>query len=209
MRDTVRPARSLLVAAVVLVLAGCTGDAAEPRATAESVATSPAPSATSPAPSAASPATVATLPDDVEAVMPGPLHASVDDWPTGTVVIDPGSGSEDLLVGVRIAATSERRQHGLMEVPVVPDGTGMWFAYDQDHTGAFWMKGTRTDLDIAWVDASGHIVAVETMQVCSSDPCPTYDPEATYRTALEVPAGWLAANEVEVGDTAALVPTAP
>lgn len=131
---------------------------------------------------------------------PPSLHPSVDDYPAGRVVVDPGDGASLLPVLVRIADTARRRSHGLMEVADVPDGVGMWFVYDQDTTGSFWMKGTRTDLDIAWVDDNGRIVAVETMAVCDADPCPTYDPGVTYRTALEVRAGWLADNDVQVGD---------
>ena len=129
-----------------------------------------------------------------------PLHPSVDDWPVAEVVVDPGDGAAPIPVAVLVADTAERRSHGLMEVEEVPDGVGMWFVYEEDSTGAFWMKGTLTDLDIAWVDDRGRIVAVETMTVCEQDPCPTYDPGASYRTALEVPAGWLEANGVEVGD---------
>lgn len=129
-----------------------------------------------------------------------PLHPSVDTYPAGRVVVDRGDGRELLPVRVRIADTPERRSHGLMEVEDVPAGVGMWFSYEEDHDGAFWMKGTRTDLDIAWVDDTGRIVAIETMEVCAAEPCERYSPGGPYRTALEVRAGWLADNAVEVGD---------
>lgn len=139
-------------------------------------------------------------------VAPAPLHPSVDDWPAGTVVVD--TGERELVVGVRIADTGSRRAHGLMEVPEVPDGTGMWFVHPSDTDGGYWMKDTLVDLDIAWVDATGRVVAMEAMSVCESSPCPTYPPGASYRFALEVPAGWLGANDVTVGDTMCLkVPT--
>lgn len=131
---------------------------------------------------------------------PPPLHPSVDHYPAGRVVVDPGDGAELLPVVVRVADDPERRSHGLMEVEEVPDGAGMWFVYESDHTGGFWMKGTRTDLDIAWVDDRGRIVAIETMTVCEADPCPSYDPGAAYRTALEVRSGWFGDHDVEVGD---------
>jgi len=139
---------------------------------------------------------------DTPRAVPSPpaLHPSVDDYPAGRVVVDPGDGAALLPVVVRVADDSQRRSHGLMEVEEVPDGVGMWFTYDEDHTGGFWMKGTRTDLDIAWVDDRGRIVAIETMIVCEADPCPSYDPGAAYRTALEVRSGWYADNGVEVGD---------
>lgn len=140
---------------------------------------------------------------------PPPLHPDVDRLPSGTVLVDPGAGAADLPVAVRIASTHEARRFGLMEVPEVPDGTGMWFTYREDRTGPFWMRNTLVDLDIAWVDAAGRIVSTATMAVCDTSPCPRYEPGETYRHALEVPAGWLDANDVEVGDTVALVATAP
>lgn len=129
-----------------------------------------------------------------------PLHPSVDDYPASRVVVDRGDGQRLLPVQVRVADTAERRAHGLMEVEDVPDGVGMWFVYDADREGSFWMKGTETDLDIAWVDDNGRIVAMESMEVCTSDPCATYDPGTSFRTALEVRSGWFADNGVEVGD---------
>ena len=140
---------------------------------------------------------------------PPSLHPDVDQLPAGTVLVDPGDGAESRHVAVRIAATDDARRRGLMEVPDVPDGAGMWFAYDEDRTGGFWMRNTLVDLDIAWVDAAGRIVATTTMEVCRVSACPTYEPGVPYRTALEVRAGWFEANGVEVGDTAVLVATTP
>lgn len=140
---------------------------------------------------------------------PPALHPEVDRLPAGTVLVDPGGGGVELPVAVRIASTDEARRFGLMEVPDVPDDVGMWFTYGEDRTGGFWMRNTLVDLDIAWVDAAGRIVAIETMEVCDADPCPSHEPGEAYRHALEVPAGWLDANDVEVGDTAELVETVP
>lgn len=193
-----RSARAILAMAVAVAVAGCTGEGAQDPTAVASDTRSPAPVDAG-----------SGLPEGASAVLPEPLHASVDDLPAGTVVVDPGAGADELLVGVRIAAGRSQRSQGLMQVPTVPSGTGMWFAFDDDRTGGFWMKGTLTDLDIAWVDAAGAIVATDTMPVCPGDPCPSYKPEAEYRSALEVPAGWLAANDVEVGDTAWLVTADP
>ena len=184
-------AARLLLALVVpaLLLAGCDRGTAADGASAEPAV-----------PAATDPADVAT---------PPPLHPEVDRLPAGTVLVDPGGRAAELPVAVRIAGTDDSRRFGLMEVPEVPDGVGMWFTYGEDRTGGFWMRNTLVDLDIAWVDAAGRIVAIATMEVCDADPCPSYEPGAPYRHALEVPAGWLDANDVEVGDTAALVGTAP
>lgn len=174
-------AGALLAASLSLV--GCGADGGGPAPTSVP-STAPAPTAT------------AVVPD---------LHPSVDDWPAGVVVVDPGDGAAPLQVAVRIADTRERRAHGLMEVPVLPDGVGMWFAYDRDTDGGYWMENTLVDLDIAWVAADGTIVATDTMSTCEPGSCPSHRPGADYRAALEVPAGWLAEHGVEVGDRARLV----
>lgn len=193
-----------LMAAVTVagVLVGCGGDAASSSVTTGAGPTSTRPTAT------AQPTTQGSDAGPSAGTTPPPLHPSVDGWPAGTVVVDPRDGSGQRSVAVRIAQTSDQRSHGLMEVADLPDGAGMWFAYDRDTDGGFWMKGTLVDLDIAWVDAADTIVAVASMQVCEVDPCPSWEPGADYRSALEVPSGWLAANGVDVGDTARLMTAA-
>lgn len=180
------------MAACAIALAACVS----------SPTTAPAspPAASPPAPVLADDGEIGTSTEPTATPSLPSLHPSVDDYPVGRVVVDRGDGSEVLPVRVRVADTAEHRSHGLMEVEEVPDGIGMWFVYESDHDGAFWMKGTRTDLDIAWVDDGGRIVAIETMEVCEADPCDTYDPGVSYRTALEVRSGWFADNDVEVGD---------
>ncbi|MFP5309638.1 MAG: DUF192 domain-containing protein [Actinomycetes bacterium] len=181
MRVPVPSTRAAAVAAAVLVaaavgLAGCaTGGPAD------------APGA---GPTAGAPGTAVEVP---------PLHPSVDDWPATLLEVVDADGTAHP-VAVRVADTDERKAHGLMEVPRVPAGAGMWFPYDGDRTGGFWMKGTETDLSIAWVDAAGVIVATADMTVCRADPCEVYEPGATYRAALEVPLGWFEARGIGVGD---------
>lgn len=199
-----------VVAAGAMLLAGCVGDAStEPANPTTTAAVADAGSASvgddavtidTPAPDDSAPTSAPDATEDAAVDTPPPLHPSVDDFPAGRVVVEPGDGAEPIPVAVRIADTPERRAHGLMEVEEVPDGAGMWFAYDEDSTGRYYMLGTRIDLDIAWVDAGGTIVATETMTECPEEPCERYDPQAAYRNALEVSAGWLAANGVAVGD---------
>lgn len=133
-----------------------------------------------------------------------PLDASVDGYPQGTAELVAADGTVHRLP-VRVAATDARRAHGLMEVRDLPPGTGMAFTYASDRTGAYTMRGTLVPLQIAWADADGRIVAMADMVPCDAAPCPTYAPDATYRTALEVPAGWFDEVGVGVGDRLAVV----
>jgi uncharacterized protein len=128
-----------------------------------------------------------------------PLHPSVDDYPEAWVTIAREDGGP-VELPVRHADTGARRAHGLMEVPDLPAGTGMLFTFEEDRTGGFWMKDTLVPLDIAFVDGDDEIVAILTMEPCEADPCEVYEPDATYRSALEVPQGWFVAQRIEVGD---------
>jgi uncharacterized membrane protein (UPF0127 family) len=106
---------------------------------------------------------------------------------------------------VEVAATGEQRAMGLMERQQLPTDAGMLFTYPatQPAEAGFWMFRTRIPLDIAFVDESGRIVAIRAMEPCASpDPrwCPTYEPGAPYRTALEVSRGWFQERGVDVGD---------
>jgi uncharacterized protein len=63
------------------------------------------------------------------------------------------------------------------------------------------MKDTLIPLSIAFYGADGRIVRILDMEPCRRDPCPVYDPHATYRGALEVNQGEFRRWGVEVGDT--------
>lgn len=120
---------------------------------------------------------------------PPPLHPTVDAFDAGVVEVVATNGQRHH-VAVRIARTPDQRTHGLMYVPDLPDGAGMWFVFDSDRTGAFWMKNTLVALDIVYVDVDGRVVSIADAVPCEDDPCPTYPPDGPYRTVLEVPAGW-------------------
>ena len=177
--------------AMVAVLAGCSSTGQ---------VSSPSPAASGPPVPAAT--AVPTTSSGAAVAVP-PLHPSVDDWEAGVAEVVAADGTTHE-VAVRIARTPEQRAHGLMEVPELPDGVGMWFAYDDDRTGGFWMKNTLVPLDIAYVGADGTIVDVAEAVPCESDPCPAYPPSAAYRNVLEVPGGFLDRIGAGVGDAVRL-----
>lgn len=162
----------LLAATALLVPACATGTTEQAAAGGDAALASPSP----------------TVVETFEQVPP--LHPSVDDYEPGTVEVVADDGTVHH-VAVRIARTPEEQQHGLMEVPELPDGAGMWFHYGEDRTGSFWMKNTLVPLDIAYIGEDGGIVSVADAVPCEAEPCPTYPPEGAYRHVLEVPNGYL------------------
>lgn len=110
---------------------------------------------------------------------------------------------------VELAESEAQRAQGLMERDSVPEGRGMLFVFDRPRDpaeGGFYMWRTRVPLDIAFLDGSGRIVGIRSMEPCPNPypaRCPTYAPDVPYRAAIEVPAGWFDRRGVTVGDRVA------
>ena len=146
------------------------------------------------------PTSASTAPVTADASAPAPpvLGTAADDLPAARVVLIRPDGGEVPVV-VRVAATPAARTRGLMGVEDLPAGAGMLFQYPEVAAhGGFWMRGTLVPLDIAFL-AVGEVVAVATMTPCAADPCPITTPGRPYDAALEVPAGWLAAEGIGPG----------
>lgn len=108
-------------------------------------------------------------------------------------------------VDAEVAETIAQRQRGLMERESMPESNGMLFRFESEQSAnnAFWMYRTLIPLDIAFIDANGQIVAINTMPPCeSSEPsrCPSYPAGAAYYSALEVNGGYFAERGIKVGD---------
>lgn len=130
----------------------------------------------------------------------------VDDLSFGEVAIAI-TGPDGEVTGwcVLVAATSEQRQRGLMEVTDLGGYAGMLFVWDADSSSSFYMRNTPRPLSIAWFTAGGDLVSTAAMDPCADESdCPTYPAGGRYRFALEVPQGELAAIGVADGSTLAV-----
>ena len=120
---------------------------------------------------------------------------------------------DTIRLSAEIAEEPSQHSMGLMERTSLPDSAGMLFLFPQQRPAdaGFWMFRTRIPLDIAFMDSTGTIVAVRTMEPCASpEPqwCQTYAPGVPYRSALEVNGGFLARVGAKVGDRV-MSPEAP
>lgn len=100
-------------------------------------------------------------------------------------------------VRAEVADSDEERRRGLMGRDSLPEDHGMLFVYPEQRTLSFWMRNTRIPLDIAFIDRSGVIVDVQTMQPETEELHRSRQP-ALY--ALEMEAGWFEEHGVDVGD---------
>ena len=103
----------------------------------------------------------------------------------------------DRTLTVEVAGNQTARHRGLMERTELPENHGMLFVYPAEAYRSFWMKNTPLALDIAYLDATGRIVDIQTMTPLSTELHRSATPA---RYALEVPAGWFAAQAVHPGD---------
>lgn len=112
--------------------------------------------------------------------------------------------SQTMTIGIEIARSSEQRQQGLMGRRTLNETAGMLFVYSDtrppSHT--FWMRNTLIPLDIAFIDSSGTIRAINTMEPCPSEAlrCPTYPSGVSFELALEMNKGFFSQNGFAVGD---------
>jgi YVTN family beta-propeller protein len=104
-------------------------------------------------------------------------------------------------VFVEVPDDGEEHMRGLMFRQHLAWNAGMLFAFNSEESRAFWMKNTLIPLDMIFVDDNSEIVdIIENVPPCEQDPCPVYPSEEPARYVLEVNAGFVQQNAVQVGD---------
>ena len=116
---------------------------------------------------------------------------------------------------LELALTPQSREHGLMERLAVPPDGGMLFVFPDEIPRRFWMKNTRVDLDIVYLDSAGRVVSTATMR--AEAPRGDLESEEQYearlaahpsagpaRFALEFCSGTLSLLELVPGDSLTL-----
>lgn len=111
----------------------------------------------------------------------------------------------DLPLTLEIADKAEERTIGLMYRQSLSLGAGMLFVFPDEIQRSFWMKNTLIPLDIIFFSSKKKVVSVvENMLPCNEETtnqlCPLYYSGLPAMYALEVPAGFVAANGVTQGD---------
>lgn len=101
-------------------------------------------------------------------------------------------------VRAEVAATSEAREHGLMQRKTLCADCGMLFVFSDAKRYGFWMKDTPLPLSIAFIARDGRVVNIDEMQAYSLEP---HFAQGDILYALEMNRGWFAAHGVKPGDT--------
>ena len=108
----------------------------------------------------------------------------------GTVLIERGSGSgadtNPTRLPVRIADDASERGQGMQDLPpAVIREHPIWFEFPAPRRTGWHMRNVRLALDIAYIDASGEVLAVERMSPGGSG----YGISQPIAAALELAAG--------------------
>jgi uncharacterized membrane protein (UPF0127 family) len=102
---------------------------------------------------------------------------------------------------VEVATTDEERERGLMFRKELPDGRGMLFDFETEHSVAMWMKNTLIPLDMIFIRADGRISNIaESTEPMSTRIIPS---RGAVRAVLEVAGGTAKRLGIEVGDRVA------
>lgn len=103
-------------------------------------------------------------------------------------------------ISVELALTEEQRAQGLSGRDSLDSGKGMLFVYDGYYIPKFWMKDMKFPIDIIWIKDDVVAGAARNLPPEGSDPQQTYEPLTFVNYALEVPAGYVDAHQIRIGD---------
>jgi len=104
-----------------------------------------------------------------------------------------------------VADTQEKTTLGLSYRESLPKSHGMLFIFSNPHIPTFWMKGMNFPLDMIWIGENNTIVDI-TENIPAPAPgileinLPHYSPKVPAKMVLEVNAGFVEENRIEVGD---------
>ena len=122
----------------------------------------------------------------------GIARATVTSFEQGYLLV----GAE--LIKVEFAQTKDEQRTGLSNRALNASNSFMVFIYDQPQQVSFWMKNTRKDLSIAFINANNQIIQTENLKARSLKIVKSKSSQIKY--AFEVPKGYFAVNNIKIGD---------
>jgi hypothetical protein len=121
---------------------------------------------------------------------------SLEQFPTSVLAIQTHKGAEWFTVW--IADTPGRSEQGLMFLQWLPTDQGMLFPQDAPRVMHMWMKNTLIPLDMLFIDAKGHVIAIHERATPHSEEI--ISSPAAVKAVLELAGGECASLGIRVGD---------
>ena len=103
---------------------------------------------------------------------------------------------------LEIVNTRQTMQTGLSGRSFMKENQGMLFDFgSQKQTPAFWMKDMKFNLDLIWISDDKIIGITSNVPApINNKNLPTYFPPSPVNQVLEVSAGWVGRNKIQIGD---------
>jgi len=102
------------------------------------------------------------------------------------------------LIKVEFAQSKEEQTVGLSNRNLQTNNSFMLFVYNQPQRLSFWMKDTKKDLSIAFIDSNNRIIQIENLKARSLRILDSKSSEVKY--AFEVPKGFFSLHDIKIGD---------
>jgi len=102
------------------------------------------------------------------------------------------------LIKVEFAQSKEEQTVGLSNRNLQTNNSFMLFVYNQPQRLSFWMKDTKKDLSIAFIDSNNQIIQIENLKARSLRILDSKSSEVKY--AFEVPKGFFGLHDIKIGD---------
>lgn len=119
------------------------------------------------------------------------------DFAQGVVTINGRS------IRVAVADELQEKVQGLSGCTRIPEGSGMYFHYDEPKEISFWMKDMLVPLDIIWIADRKVVGFEENVLVPSAEAAlsdlPRYPSSGLVTAVLELPAGSVQRYEIAIG----------
>lgn len=113
---------------------------------------------------------------------------------------------KSLSVKAQVADTADLRKKGLSKIDSLPFGQGMLFIFDKPAVYGIWMKDMKFAIDIIWLDENKTVTDVATEvrpeKGKKDSELTIYKPSVGGNYVLEINAGLLRLNNIQVGDQA-------
>jgi uncharacterized protein len=107
------------------------------------------------------------------------------------------------VLDVEVAKHLASREKGLMERRYLPENHGMLFVFPIPQYISMWMKNTLIPLDVAFIDAHGIILNIETMKPQTLTHHPS---QGAITYALEMNAEWFKKHDIHAGQYITYLP---
>lgn len=99
-----------------------------------------------------------------------------------------------------IADSKSSRERGLSGVHSIGPNEGKIFLFEEEGFHKFWMKDMKFPLDVIWVNDQNTVVDIRENLAPETYP-DTFVPAYPASKTIEVNAGWVAENDIKIGDT--------